>query len=226
MKQYTIKDIKCEVFPSAGSDKVIYIVYPEIVPISQQLIQTVVASKKDNIVVVLVPADEWNNYLTPWPEPGETPSSQPFAGRGAYFLDLLRNDIIPMVEDTLNLPMVFSRYLLGVSLSGLFALWQWMQCDLFHSIACLSGSFWYDGFIEWFDARPVPQGKGPVFFLLGTDEPKAKIKAYRTIGVNTEEIVKKLGDAGLSVTFKWVPGNHFADPSGRLQLGLDFLTGI
>ncbi|MDE6638872.1 MAG: hypothetical protein K2K32_11640 [Muribaculaceae bacterium] len=41
-------------------------------------------------------------------------------------------------------------------MSGLFALWQWMVCDTFRNIASLSGSFWYEGFMEWMKSRTIP----------------------------------------------------------------------
>ena len=193
-------------------------IYPEVMPFTTAFIHEVAQSHNVSVVVVYVPSDQWNNYLTPWPEPGDAKGFPPFAGQSTEFLGTLQQDIIPVVEKALDMSPDAERDLIGVSLSGLFTLWQWLGNNTFRSIACLSGSFWYVGFMDWFEAQSIPQKSGKAYFLLGRDEPKAKIKAYQTVGVNTEEVVNRLTKAGIDVTFQWVPGNHFADPIGRAQL--------
>lgn len=195
--------------------RVVYMIYPEIAGLSDGWLQEMADKYGVAVVMVYVPADKWNDVLTPWPEPGEAKGFPPFAGEGAQFLKTLQEDIIPQVEKTMGLPAGLRRDLIGVSLSGLFALWQWMQCDTFRSIACLSGSFWFAGFLDWFDARPIPAKAGKAYFLLGREEPHATVKAYRSVGECTEKIVGRLQAAGIATTFEWVPGNHFADPLGR-----------
>lgn len=217
-----IGDVDCEVIPNPSSARIAYIVYPAIVPIDREWLQQAAGRYTTNIVVILIPAKGWNDMLTPWPEPGETPDSPPFAGNAAETLKLITQEIIPQTDDMLNLKPDSSktRNLIGVSLSALFAFWQWMICDTFDSISSLSGSFWYEGFMDWFEARKIPSKKGKAFFLLGQKEPHAWIRAYRTVGINTERIVAALKDAGVDTTFMWVPGDHFSDSLQRLELGL------
>lgn len=221
VKELKIENLKCVCIPNEGAGKVVYMIYPEIVPFPDKWLEECSVKYEASIVMVYIPASGWNNMLTPWPEPGETPDSPPFGGEAAKTLALLKDKVIPAAEDALNLKGGEERELLGVSLSGLFTLWQWMQCDLFDSVACLSGSFWYPGFIDWFNAQPVPDKKGSAFFLLGVKEPKAWIKEYRSVGENTEKIVERLESSGISTIFQWVPGDHFADPSGRAESGLE-----
>lgn len=174
--------------------------------------------------MVYVPIDKWNDYLTPWPEPGETPDAESFAGEGAKFLKTLQDDIIPQSEKLLGMNHITERNLVGVSLGGLFTFWQWLLSSTFRSIASLSGSFWYMGFMEWFDKQNIPHKQGKAYFLLGTEEPKAYIKAYRSVGVNTENIVDVLKKTGIDTTFDWVPGNHFANPLQRAEKALAYLA--
>lgn len=213
-----IEDLTCELV-GGYSEKVTYVIYPYIEPLSESLMERMAAKHSTSIVAVYVPADEWNNYLTPWPEPPESKGFPPFGGEAAKFLSILTGEIIPQAEKTLGLSPGAERNLIGVSLSGLFALWEWLQNDTFHSLACLSGSFWYAGFMDWFDSREIPSKSGSAYFLLGKDEPKAKIKAYQSVGVNTEAVVERLEKAGVKVKFEWVPGNHFSDPVHRLETG-------
>lgn len=80
------------------------------------------------------------------------------------------------------------------------------------------------GFIDWFSKQTIPHKQGKAFFLLGTEEPKSHIKAYRSVGVNTEKIVTDLKKAGIDTTFEWVPGNHFANPMERAERAFSHLT--
>lgn len=218
-----IADLKCDVAAGKPSSPALYMIYPAIVPLPESWLEDVAQQYGVSVAAVYVPADEWNNYLTPWAEPGETPQSPPFGGKAMEFKKLLESRVIPEVEKSIGCTGAPERYLLGVSLSGLFTLWDWMQSDLFGSIACLSGSFWYEGFMDWFDSVPVPRKRGSAHFLLGLQEPHAHIKAYRPVGVNTEAVVKRLKEAGIPVSFDWVPGNHFADPLGRASLAVSRL---
>lgn len=218
-----ISDLKCKVAEEKPSSSILYMIYPAIVPVPDSWVEKVAKEYGVNVVAVYVPADEWNNYLTPWPEPGETPDSPPFGGKASVFKSLVENRVVTEVENLIGYTEAPIRYLLGVSLSGLFTLWDWMQSEVFTSIACLSGSFWYEGFMDWFDGITVPRKSGKAYFLLGVQEPHAHIKAYRTVGVNTEAVEKRLKDAGIQVSFDWVPGNHFTDPLGRASLAVSRL---
>lgn len=50
-------------------------------------------------------------------------------------------------------------------LSGLFTLWQWMIDDTFRNIICLSGSFWYEGFVGWIRSFEIPRKTGKAYFF-------------------------------------------------------------
>lgn len=226
MKEIEIERLKCELFGYPDAAKVAYIMYPAIVPLSEEWVKEMSEKYRISIVVVYIPADGWNDMLTPWAEPGETEEAPPFAGKAAETLNTLRQEVVPRVEKALGAAKILERALIGVSLSGLFTLWEWLQCDTFRSMACLSGSFWYPGFIEWFEKQTIPTKGGKAFFLLGVKEPKAWVKAYRSVGVNTEEIVERLKKSGISTTFEWVPGNHTSNPLQRAEAALKNLFPI
>lgn len=223
IKIYDTDGIKSLCIPHSDVSKICYLIYPAIVPFRKEWLEKMSSKYGIPIVVIYIPADGWNDMLTPWPEPGETPDSPPFAGKAAETLQIIKEKIIPATDSILGIKDAKERNLIGVSLSGLFTLWQWLQCDLFTSIGCLSGSFWYNGFIEWFEKQQIPAKSGKAYFLLGVKEPKAWIKAYRTVGVNTEKVVQRLQESKIPTTFQWVPGDHFADPEGRAEDGIKAL---
>lgn len=223
MKEFEIEGLKCVCLSHDKSNRIVYMIYPEIVPFKDDWLNEMTAKYQVNIVVIYIPADGWNDMLTPWPEPGETPDSPPFGGNAQKTIELIQNDVIPKCENFLGLKNEIHRDLIGVSLSGLFTLWQWLQYDTFTSIASLSGSFWYPNFINWFEKLTIPSKAGKAYFLLGVKEPKAWIKAYRSVGENTEAVAKKLLTYGINTTFQWVPGDHFADPLIRAEDALKSL---
>ena len=224
IKNLNIGALKCECVRNDKSDVVTYMIYPAVVSFDQGWIERMSTEYGVSIVMVYVPSDDWNNFLTPWPEPGEEKGFPPFAGQASEFLKTIQEKVIPEADEVLGLSQP-QRDLIGVSLSGLFTLWEWMICDTFHNIGSLSGSFWYSGFIDWFKSQTVPPKKGKAFFLLGKEEPKANIKAYRSVGVNTEAVVERLKESGIMTIFDWVPGNHFANPVPRAELAFKSLYG-
>lgn len=218
-----ISGYKCVINGTGSEECATYMIYPEIAGMPEKWLKETASKYGVALIMVYVPASQWNDALTPWPEPGEAPGCQPFAGKAADFLKLLQESIIPQAEKSLALKPYVPRDLVGVSLSGLFTFWQWMQCDTFRSIACLSGSFWYLGFMEWFDNRPVPHKEGKAYFLLGKEEPHSSVKTFRSVGENTEAIAERLKESGVDVAFEWVPGNHFSAPLARAQKAFDHL---
>lgn len=223
MKTFVIENYKCVCVPTPEALATTFMIYPEIVPFNDEWIEKMALDLNISLVMVYVPADQWNDALTPWPEPGEAKGCPPFAGKASDFLKILQNKIVPTVKQKCNIPEQSPCDLVGVSLGGLFTLWQWMICDTFRNIACLSGSFWYVDFIQWFRKQTIPAKTGKAFFLLGEEEPLSHVEAFKSVGVNTEEIVNSLKEKGIKVTFDWVPGNHFSRPVHRATLALTSL---
>lgn len=212
-----IKGFECHCSPNETSSTITYLIYPELAEMEDAWLERMAEEHAVSVAAVYVPADQWNDALTPWPEPGEAKGCPPFAGKSKEFLKILQNDIIPGVEKENALNNLKERDLIGVSLGGLFTLWQWLVCDTFHSIACLSGSFWYVGFIDWFEKQTIPFKGGKAYFLLGEEEPHAHVKAFQSVGVNTEKIVEILKEKDIDVKFEWVEGNHFSRPVHRAE---------
>lgn len=175
------------------------------------------AAEKYGVTIVVITGMDWQNVFSPWQAAGVPKGDPDFKGESPEFLNLLQTKVIPQVEETLQVNKDVERSLVGVSMSGLFALWQWMECDTFRNIASLSGSFWYEGFIEWMQKVQIPYKSGKGFFLLGDQESKSNIKAFQSVAIDTERIITLLKDNGIRVEFESVPGNHFSDALPRLE---------
>ena len=160
---------------------------------------------------------DWNDDLTPWPAEGVFKKAKPFGGRAAEFLDKLTREIIPEAEEYLGIENP-ERTLLGVSLSGLFAVWSAFNTDAFTNIISLSGSLWYDGFVDWMkESTPSPSIK-KVCMLLGEKEKYAKEKRMATVEECTHTAANILKEKSCAdVMFELVEGTHFSPIMPRLE---------
>lgn len=173
-------------------------------------------SEKYAVSIVVIPVVNWNDDLTPWPADGVFKKAKPFGGHASSFLDKLVNEVIPETERRLG---VFDaeRTILGVSLSGLFALWAAFNTDAFANIISISGSLWYDGFVDWMNENTPSSKVKRVCMLLGEKEKNAKEKRMATVeekSVLAASILKRKTDA--SVSFELVEGTHFSPILPRL----------
>jgi len=175
------------------------------------------AAHKFGVSIAVITGMDWDNDLTPWPAKGEPPGSPDFKGEAAEFLSKLASKVVPEIEKRLEISEDAERTLAGVSLSGLFTLWQWMVNETFHNIISLSGSFWYEGFVEWIETQRVPENKGKAYFLLGDMEAKTKVRAFQPVEKDTEEIVDYLHGKGIDIHFELVPGNHYQYAEWRIN---------
>ncbi len=214
-----IAGLDCLCSSAGGSDRVAYILYP--MDFLADWIEQ--AAQRHGVRIVVITGMDWQNVFSPWPAPGVPRGTEDFKGESPQFLKLLQTEVLPRVEAALGVSSGAERTLVGVSMSGLFALWQWMVCDTFTSIASLSGSFWYEGFLDWFKQQPIPRKTGEAFFLLGIKESHSGVKAFNTVAANTAIIVDTLKGAGIKTLFTSVPGDHYADPIPRLEAAFDAL---
>ena len=108
------------------------------------------------------------------------------------------------------------RYLIGVSLSGLFAVWASGKTELFEGVGSVSGSLWYDGFIEWMKSQNHFHCSR-YYFSLGEKEKDGKNKRLAAVEGCTLEAVEMLRSAGKSVCFEYNEGNHFGPLIERIE---------
>ncbi len=174
-------------------------------------------SETYGVSIVVIPGVNWNDDLTPWPADGVFKKAKPFGGHASSFLDKLTNEIIPETEKRMGV-VGAERVFLGVSLSGLFAVWAAFNTDAFTNVISISGSLWYDGFIDWMgESTPSPKIR-KVCMLLGEREKNAKDKRMSTVEERTvaaSNILKAKTNA--VVSFELVEGTHFSPILPRLE---------
>jgi len=180
-------------------------------------------SARHGISFVVINGVDWNTDLTPWPAPGVFKKEKPFSGQATVFLHTLIDEIIPEAEKNLGVEKA-ERILLGVSLSGLFALWSGFNTDAFSGIVSLSGSLWYDNFSEWMLKNQFSPQVKKVCMLLGEKEKNAKDKRMATVEdktIATAEFLKANSQA--EVHFELVEGTHFSPIMPRMERALSYM---
>ena len=182
-------------------------------------------AEKYGVSIVVINDVNWNDDLTPWPAEGVFKKAKPFGGRAANFLDKLTREIIPEAEEYLGIENP-ERALLGISLSGLFAVWSTFKTDAFTNIISISGSLWYDGFVGWMrENAPSPNIK-KVCMLLGEKEKQAKEKRMATVEECTHTAANILKEKNCAeVVFELVEGTHFSPIMPRLERAFEVVYG-
>ena len=196
---------------TSEANRICYIILPERLKESEKPWLDRMAETLSANMVVISDLD-WDSDLTPWRAPGLKTGE--FAGKAQAFLEILSNDIIVNIESSLRISRP-ERYICGVSLSGLFALWASCKKDIFKGVAAVSGSFWYDGFVEWFKEQELKTDR--YFLSLGDKEVKAKNERLASVGSCTEAILQIIQDKSKEVTFLTDDGNHFEFFKERLE---------
>lgn len=182
-------------------------------------------AEKYGVSLVVIDHVDWNDDLTPWPAVGVFKKAKPFGGKAAAFLDKLANEVVLKTEQDLGIEGA-ERTLLGVSLSGLFAVWSAFNADTFANIISISGSLWYDGLVEWMKTQMPSPRLEKVCMLLGEKEKSAKDKRMATVEECTlaaANLIKEKTKA--AVTFELVEGTHFSPIMPRLERAFEVVFG-
>lgn len=173
------------------------------------------------VIPVLLPAVDWNDDLTPWPADPIFKKAKPFGGEAETYLMQLESEIIPSLEAGMGIRPE-ERWLVGVSLSGLFAVWAAAKTAMFNRVASISGSFWYPGFTTWLKGRAV--FADAVYLSLGDKEALSKNPHLQNIAADTTEVAQILESKGVRTTYEWTEGTHFAPILPRLDKALTALA--
>ena len=173
--------------------------------------------------LVSISGIDWNNALTPWSAEGVFKKAKPFGGHAETFIKDLCEDYFPSIEASLGFKHV-ERYLAGVSLSGLFAVWCCFKSRSVSGIASISGSLWYDGFAEWTCSQTLSRDISRIYISLGDREKKSKDKRMCEVENATIRVEQVLKEKGAEVKFVLEEDTtHFSPVIPRLGAALDWL---
>ena len=203
---------------SFDSSSIIYILLPHRLP-EEELSSIEELSTRFETNIVAISEMDWNNDLTPWKAPAVKEGE--FGGHASQFLDRLKEDLFFNLEHSLKISKP-TRYLIGLSLAGLFSVWAGVKKDLFDGVGAISGSFWYDGFTEWFSKHEHVYSD-VFYFSLGEKEKDGKNARMAIVETATLEVVESLKSRGKEVIFEMTEGGHFSAIAPRLESAITTL---
>ena len=165
---------------------------------------------------------EWNSEMTPWQSPSPRHGEAPYSGNAGKYLEELTGTIIPRATAENDLKPCWIA-IAGYSLAGLFALYSIYRSTLFSRFASVSGSLWYEGFTEYAESQPMAVRPQKIYLSLGTKEAHVRNIAMRSVGENTEKLLKFYSEKGIEIIFEKNPGNHFQDAEKRMAKAVAWL---
>jgi predicted alpha/beta superfamily hydrolase len=176
----------------------------------------------NRIALICIKDVDWNRDMSPWPAPKAFKRGEDFAGQADAYLDILVNRIARETEKSLEIE-IETRGLIGYSLSGLFALYALYKTDIFSLIGSMSGSMWYDNWLDFMQAS-LPKAASPkVYLSLGDKESKTRDERLSSVEACTLQAEKILRSQGAAAVFEMNPGNHFVNVAERMAKGIGWL---
>jgi predicted alpha/beta superfamily hydrolase len=174
------------------------------------------------VVLVAIDRVDWNAELSPWPAPRAFRGEIDFTGGAAAYLTELIQQIIPAVEASIGYTPS-CRAIVGYSMAGLFAAYALYHTDQFSLAASVSGSLWYDDFLNYMkENRPIKIPER-VYFSLGNRESQVRNQRLARVEACTIEAEKHMRFLGSMTLFELNQGNHFADVPERIAKGIRWL---
>lgn len=217
MKETTINRLLCE-YTTHRSAHICYLLTP--IPVASSTIDRWAETYAVNMVVIR--GMDWNADMTPWQAPNVKSKYPDFPGGGPSFMPRLA-ETMTLLEKQAGLSGPVERTLIGTSLSGLFGTWAWLTGSSFHNLICLSGSFWYPGFIQWLQHLDIPEKEGRAYFSLGDQEKHSRNMLFASIERCTKEVIPILQEAGNRLLFEMVPGAHHGGMVERIDRALRWM---
>ncbi len=187
---------------------------------NEELLQEL--AKRFPHMLLFAPSIQWERDFTPWPAPGLS-AETPFLGEASAYLSFLEQEALPFLEKNyLVQSTAKTKALVGYSLGGLFAAWAIYQSAAFGCCASVSGSLWYDGFLD-FAASHRPMAKS-AYLSLGKGEERTRNRRMRIVGECTRAFAGILqGQLGAAhVYLEWNPGGHASEIPMRISKALAF----
>lgn len=165
---------------------------------------------------------DWNRDMSPWYHEKVFAKGEDFVGKADEYLDRLCGKVIPEVEGRFGL-CPEKRYLAGYSLSGLFALYALYRTELFDAAASVSGSLWYEGFVDFIKNNEPLRRPERIYLSLGDKEASSGRGIMKQVLICTREAEAVYTRSSIPTIFEMNPGNHFAQVPERIAKGINRL---
>jgi predicted alpha/beta superfamily hydrolase len=88
----------------------------------------------------------------------------------------------------------------------------------------MSGSLWYDGFLDFMEQSRPARLPEKVYFSLGDRESKIKNRRFAAVEECTIKAYNLIQSLGTNTLFEWNTGNHYVNVPERIAKGLKWIS--
>ena len=188
----------------------------------QKIYEAAQAAGCPPFTLVAVSDLDWNHDMAPWDSPPTFKNADLCTGGADDYLRLLTEEIIPAAEKDLG-GVPRWRGIAGYSLAGLFALYALYQTDVFARAASMSGSFWFEGIMEYVCSHEMKRKPDCLYFSLGDKESSTDNPILNVVQQNTQEIETLCHGKGIETTFVLNSGSHYQACNKRTAAGIHWI---
>ncbi|CUH94736.1 hypothetical protein P22_0802 [Propionispora sp. 2/2-37] len=152
------------------------------------------------MIFVGIAPNRRNDEYTPWQTKARVEQERDCAGQGAVYLNYLANDLKPYIDQTYcTLKAPENTGITGASFGGLISMYAaYLHPGSFGRIASISGSFWYDRFIEFMRSNELAVTGRRIYMDVGTKEGIFKKGLKQNMVGKNEEAYAVLLEKGFS----------------------------
>lgn len=211
-----------------------YISYPVVYINGEDNIQEIMEDMESHFgvdcsafMLLSVMVKNWDEDFTPWPAPALSKKGEPFGGGATKYLQSLTNTIKPFIDEHYKTkPEPSNTVLMGYSLGGLTALYGLYKSDAFGKIGSLSGSLWYDRWIEFMDSHMPSNAISRVYLSLGKGEEHSRNQRIAKVGDCTRKatlVLEEQLEFKDNIVLEWNDGGHFTETPKRFKRALLWL---
>jgi predicted alpha/beta superfamily hydrolase len=155
--------------------------------------------KLAQIIFVGIAAEQRLDDYTPWPAAALAAGYRDFGGKGDQYLAFVVNEVKPYIDRKYRTSTSPEHTgIIGASLGGLISLYAlYLYPDIFGKFGSISGSFWYEGFIEFMKENRLLNKKSRIYMDVGSREGAGKNNIQREMLIRTGEVYNQLLEQGL-----------------------------
>lgn len=222
MTQFQIEGKTISVYP--GTAPCAPVIYLNTFDQEGERVRALLHAQGLNCALVLITGLDWNRDMAPWDAPKVFQKGEPFFGGADAYLNVMIKELVPRAEAALPGDAPW-RGLAGYSLAGLFAVYALYQTALFARAACVSGSLWFPGFLEYARANQMKRTPERLYFSLGDREDQTRNPLLKEGRHRMEEMAALCEARGVSTAFRLSSGNHYQRAAERTAAGIGWILG-
>lgn len=205
------------IYRTQGAKALVYILEPE--PVTDKVASV---AEELSLTLVSISGMDWNRDLSPWKAEKVFKGEEDFSGGADDFMEKLEQVVFPAIEEMAG-PLPDHRMMAGISMSGLFALYMGTKKDSLEAIASISGSLWFDGFVDYLKAHPLSSGIKKIYLSLGDKEKRVRNPRMAKVEEDTLAVRDIIAKEGKEVLYQANRGNHFVHGAERLEEAVRYL---